>query len=351
MLWREVASMIVPRDREVERMAWERQDNLTKPPRSLGRLEELSVLLASMQGTLRPRTGRKAVFVMAGDHGVAEEGVSKYPQEVTAQMVLNFLRGGAAINAISRSVGARVIVVDIGVKADLPEHTGLVSKKVRKGTGNIAKGPAMTREEAERALDIGVELALSEVDKGLDIVATGDMGIANTTPSAAVICALTGARPEDVVGRGTGIDDTTLARKIEVVRRALDVNRPNPSDPLDVLHKVGGLEIAGLAGIVLGCASRRVPVVLAGFISTAAGLVACAIEPRAGDYLFAGHLSAEKGHRIALDKLGLEPILNLGMRLGEGTGAVLAMAVLDAAASVLNEMATFEEAGVSGPAR
>jgi len=348
-MWREVISRIVPRDREVERKAWERQDNLTKPPRSLGRLEELSVLLASMQGTLKPQTQRKAVFVMAGDHGVAEEGVSKYPQEVTAQMVLNFLRGGAAINAIARSVGARVVVVDIGVKADLPEHPNLVSKKVKKGTGNIARGPAMSREEAERALDIGVELALSEIERGLDISATGDMGIANTTPSAAVICALTGSRPEEVVGRGTGIDDATLARKVEVVRRALDTNRPDPSDPLDVLHKVGGLEIAGLAGVILGCASRRVPVVLDGFISTAAGLVASAIEPKACDYLFAGHLSAEKGHKIALDKLGLEPILDLGMRLGEGTGAVLSMAVLDAAAAVLNEMATFDEAGVSGP--
>ncbi len=349
MNWREAAAKISPRDRELERRAWERQDRLTKPPRSLGRLEELSVLLASMQGRMEPRTERKAVFVFAADHGVAEEGVSKYPQEVTAQMVYNFLRGGAAINAIARVTGAKVIVVDIGVAADLEPHPNLISKKVRKGTNNIAKGPAMTREEAERALDVGVELAWEEAERGLDLAAIGDMGIANTTPSAAVICALTGASPEEVVGRGTGIDDATLRRKVEVVKRSLEVNRPDPSDPLDVLHKVGGLEIGGLAGVILGCAAHRIPVVVDGFIATAAALVACALEPRARDYLFAGHLSAEKGHRIALERLGLWPILNLDMRLGEGTGAVLAMRVLEAAAAVLNEMATFEEAGVSGP--
>ena len=338
---------IGPLDVEAMKAAQARQDTLTKPAGSLGRLEALSVQVAGITGNPRPHLRHKVIVTMAGDHGVVAEGVSAYPQEVTAQMVFNFLRGGAAINVLARHVGARVVVVDMGVAAELGCHERLVDKKVAPGTGNIARGPAMTREQAEQAVLAGAEVVEAELEKGLDILGVGEMGIGNTTPSAAVAAAITGRSPGEIVGRGTGVDDAALARKVAAVQRALAVNRPDPHDGLDVLAKVGGFEIGGMAGAMLAAAAHRVPVVVDGFISTAAALIAVTLAPHVRPFLIAAHRSREKGHRIMLDWLGLEPVLDLDLRLGEGTGAALAIGVVEAACKVLDEMATFAEAGVS----
>jgi nicotinate-nucleotide--dimethylbenzimidazole phosphoribosyltransferase len=325
-----------------------RLDSLTKPPGSLGRLEELAVRIAGITGRDRPVLPRKAVIVMAGDHGVAAEGVSAYPQAVTPQMVLNFLGGGAAINVLARQAGARVIVVDMGVAEALAAHPDLVSVRIGPGTANIARGPAMSRADAVRAVEEGIRIAGAEMERGLDVVGTGDMGIANTTPSTAIAAVLTGLPVERLAGRGTGVDDAGLARKIAAVTRALEVNRPDRADGVDVLAKVGGFEIGGLAGVMLAAAAHRVPVVIDGFISGAAALVAGALAPRAVDAMIAAHVSAEPGHRLMLDHLGLRPLLAFDLRLGEGTGAALAMLLIDAALAIPGGMATFGEAGVSG---
>ncbi|MEE9465637.1 MAG: nicotinate-nucleotide--dimethylbenzimidazole phosphoribosyltransferase, partial [Candidatus Neomarinimicrobiota bacterium] len=319
----------------------------TKPPGSLGRLEELSVQLAGIQGKLPPRIKEKAVIVMAGDHGVVAEKIGNWPQEVTAQMVANFLRGGAGINVIARQVGARVIVVDMGVATDLGQDANLISRKVDYGTQNMAVGPAMTGHQAMQAMEAGIELVNSEADKGLDIVGTGDMGIGNTTASSAICAIMTGRSVAEVTGQGTGLTDEQLQHKIMVIERALAINRPDPAQPMAVLQKVGGFEIGGLVGVMLGAAARRIPVVIDGFISGAAALIATALSPRLKDYLIAAHLSAEPGHRILLEHLGLKPLLSLDMRLGEGTGAALGIFLAETAARILNEMATFGEAGVS----
>ena len=329
-----------------------RQDTLTKPPGSLGRLEELSIQLAAITGQVRPSLVRKAVIVMAADHGVTAEGVSAYPAAVTPQMVLNFLRGGAAINVLARQAGARVVVVDIGVAADLDlseaqRDAPLYTRKIAYGTQNMTHHPALTRGQAEAAIAEGLDVVNAEIANGLDLVGTGDMGIGNTTASAAMTAALTGLPVAQVTGRGTGVDDAGLARKIAAIERALAVNQPNPRDPLDVLSKVGGLEIAGLAGVILGAAARRVPVVIDGFISGTAALVAARLAPDVKPYLIAAHQSVEIGHAVILEELGLHPLLNLNLRLGEGTGAALAFHLVEAAARILNEMATFAEAAVS----
>jgi nicotinate-nucleotide--dimethylbenzimidazole phosphoribosyltransferase len=341
-----VASICEPSD-EAMAAARQRQNILTKPQGSLGRLEELSIRVAGMTGTVMPPLARKAVIVMAGDHGVAAEGVSAFPQAVTVQMVANFLAGGAGINVLARHVGARVVIVDIGVAGDIAPAEGLLDRKMARGTANIAQGPAMTREQAAQAIMIGVEVVREEYARGLDMVATGDMGIANTTPSSAVVAAITGRPPADVTGRGTGIDDSAWAHKVSVIERSLAVNQPDGSDGLDVLAKVGGLEIGGLAGVVLGAAASRIPVVVDGFISTAGALIATEICPAARHYVIAAHRSVEVGHQAALDRIGTRPLLDLGMRLGEGTGAALAMNIVEGAGKVLAEMATFESAGVS----
>lgn len=342
-----VLQAIKPLDESAMAAARSRQDALTKPRGSLGRLEDLSVQLAGIQGKPIPQIKHKAIITMAGDHGVVAEKVGNWPQEVTAQMVYNFLRGGAGINVLARHTGARVVVVDIGVATELEPHPQLLSRKMASGTKNIALGPAMTREQAIKALETGIEIVTSEVSKGLDIVGTGDMGIGNTTPSSA-ICAVMTKRPVvEVTGKGTGITDEQLAHKIEVVKRALAVNRPDSSDPLDVLTKVGGFEIGGLAGVMLGAAAYRIPVVIDGFISGAAALIATALSPGLKGYLIAAHVSAETGHRQLLKHLGLEPLLDLGMRLGEGTGAALGIFLAEAATRILGEMATFSEASVS----
>jgi nicotinate-nucleotide--dimethylbenzimidazole phosphoribosyltransferase len=347
MHFEEIIKEIKPLDEAAMQTARARQNTLTKPPGSLGRLEELSIQLSGITADPFPSVERKAVIVMAADHGVALEGVSAYPAEVTAQMVLNFLRGGAAINVLARQAKARVTVVDIGVATDFEPMPGLVRRKVMCGTRNQAHGPAMTRAEAGQAIQVGVDVLNEEAGRGLDLVATGDMGIGNTTPSSAIAAAMTGLAVAQVVGRGTGIDDQTLERKINVIEQSLAVNRPDPKDALDVLHKVGGLEIAGLAGVMLAAASRRIPVVVDGFISTAAAMIAVALAPGARDYLISAHQSVEIGHRAMLKHLHLTPLLDLNLRLGEGTGAALAFHLIEASTRILSEMATFGEAGVS----
>ena len=343
--------MIKPVDERAMAEARARQNQLTKPRGSLGRLEELSIQLAGIQGRPIPQIRQKAIITMAGDHGVVAEKVGNWPQEVTAQMVYNFLSGGAGINVIARQVGARVVVVDMGVATELKPSPELLSRKLAPGTQNMARGPAMTEEQAVRSIETGIDIVATEVAKGLDIVGTGDMGIGNTTPSAAICSVITGKPVAEVTGRGTGLTDEQLAHKVKVVEQAIRLNCPDPKQPLDVLTKVGGFEIGGLAGVMLGAAAHRIPVVIDGFISGAAALMATALVPHLKDYLLAAHLSAEVGHRAMLDYMGLKPLLNLEMRLGEGTGAALGIFLAETSARVLAEMSTFAEAGVSDKER
>jgi len=327
--------------------ARERQAILTKPQGSLGRLEELSIQLAGINRQPLPVIKDKVIITMAGDHGVVAEGVSAFPQEVTPQMVYNFLRGGAAINVLARHVGARVVVVDMGVAVDMEPHPSLITKKVARGTANIAQGPAMTRAQAEKALLAGVEVVEAEIQRGLDIVGTGEMGIGNTTPSAAIAAVMTGTAPEKIAGRGTGVDNEGLKRKVSAIERALKVNQPDTKDGLDVLAKIGGYEIGGLAGVILGAAANGKPVMVDGFISTAAAMIAVSLAPAARAYLISAHRSQEFGHGLMLDWLGLTPLLDFDLRLGEGTGAALGISMAEAACKILTQMATFSEAGVS----
>jgi len=327
--------------------ARERQDRLTKPPGSLGRLEELTVQLAGITGLPIPVIREKVIIIMAGDHGVVSEGVSAFPREVTLQMMANFLRGGAAINVLARHVGARITIVDMGIATDLDPHPALVIKKVARGTANITQGPAMTREQAEQVIHAGVEVVEAEIAGGLDIVGTGDMGIGNTTPSAAIAAVLTGIEPAKIAGRGTGVDDNGWKRKVEAIERAMAINNPDPTDGLDVLSKVGGFEIGGLAGVILGAASNRKPVMVDGFISTAAAMLAVTLAPAVRPYLISAHRSQEYGHSQMVAWLGLNPLVDFDLRLGEGTGAALGISIAEAACKLLAEMATFEEAGVS----
>jgi nicotinate-nucleotide--dimethylbenzimidazole phosphoribosyltransferase len=324
-----------------------RQAQLTKPPGSMGQLEDLGAQLAGISRTCPPPLPqRPAIAVFAADHGVHAQGVSPWPQEVTAQMVANLAAGGAVVNALARQVGAGVTVVDVGVAADLPDAPNLLRHKVSYGTADLSTGPAMTRSQAVAALEAGITVASRLIDDGADLLVTGDMGIANTTASAALIAALTRSEPADVTGRGTGIDDETLGRKTAVVERAL--TRLDRSEPISVLAEVGGLEHAALAGYLLTGAARRVPVVLDGVIAVSAALVASALSPAAADYWVAGHVSVEPGARAALDHLGITPLLDLGLRLGEGSGAVLAVPLVQSAARLLTEVATFDSAGVTG---
>jgi nicotinate-nucleotide--dimethylbenzimidazole phosphoribosyltransferase len=336
-----------PLDGEAMAVARARQDQLTKPRGSLGRLEQLSVQLAGIRREAIPHISQKAIVIMAGDHGVVAEGVSAYPSEVTAQMVYNFLEGGAGISVLAKHVGARVVVVDMGVSTTLKTSSGLVTKKIAAGTANMAKGPAMSREQAIQAVRAGIEVVEEELSKGLDIFGTGDMGIGNTTPSSAICAVMTGEPVNLVTGRGTGVDDARLAHKAKVIQRSLAVNRPDAGDALDVLSKVGGFEIGGLAGVMLGAAAHHVPVVIDGFISGAAALIATGLCPQLKDYLIASHVSVEPGHQAILRHMGLRPLLDLDLRLGEGTGAALGISLAEASVKLLAEMATFAEAGVS----
>ncbi|MHB0911854.1 MAG: nicotinate-nucleotide--dimethylbenzimidazole phosphoribosyltransferase [Armatimonadota bacterium] len=340
----EIIASIAPQDAEARARARARLEQLTMPHWALGRLMDMAEDLAGMTRTIRPSVENRVVVTMAGDHGVVAEGVSAYPQEVTPQMVYNFVNGGAGVNALARQSRTKVVVVDMGVAADLSDLGGaILHKKIAPGTQNIAKGPAMSREQAVQAVEAGIQVA-RELDA--DVYGTGEMGIGNTTPSSAIVAVICGKDPAEVTGRGTGIDDGGFARKVEVIREALAVNSPDPADALDVLAKVGGFEIAGIAGLVLGAASMRRPVLIDGFISTAGALVAYQLCPAAGEYMIAAHRSVEQGQRAALAHMGKEPLLDLNLRLGEGTGAALAMSLVEAAVAVLTEVATFEEAAV-----
>ncbi len=325
----------------------ERLDSLTKPRGSLGRLEELAQSYAAAVGRERPELRSKSLLVFCADHGVVEEGVSAYPKEVTAQMVYNFLRGGAAINVLARELGIKVVVVDIGVDHDFGAIPGLTSCKIRRGTCNMARGPAMSEAEAVQGLEVGIRLAEEQIGAGADLLGVGEMGIGNSTAASALLSALTHIPPEDLTGYGTGIDQEAWRHKVGVVKQALAINRSHLKHPLGVLASVGGLEIAGIAGVCLAGAAHRTPVVVDGFIATAGARMACALEPKVRDYLFFAHVSAERGHRLVLEQMGARPLLDLGMRLGEGTGAALGMGLIQAAVRLLNEMATFSEAQVS----
>lgn len=343
----EVVASIRPADSQAKQAAMQRQRRLTKPPGSLGRLEDVSIQLAGIFGTERPIARNTTLIVAAADHGVVAQGVTGYPQAVTAQMVMNFLAGGAAINVMARARGAKLIIVDAGVATPLPAHPELRVVSVGSGTRDITQGPAMTCEQAEACISAGVGIALDAAEAGAHVIATGDMGIGNTTAASAITAALAVASPRETTGRGTGRTDRELEHKIACVERALDVNRPDPDCGLDVLTKVGGFEIGVLAGVVLGGALARRAVVLDGYVSGPAGLIAASLCPTVLDYVIAGHVSAEPGHRIALRHMGLRPLLDLDMRLGEGTGALLATGLVEIAAACLSEMATFDEAGVS----
>jgi nicotinate-nucleotide--dimethylbenzimidazole phosphoribosyltransferase len=345
----ETVASIRPPDPAALTAARERQELLTKPSGSLGILEDLSIRLAGLAGQCPPPVPEPAVIaVFAGDHGVHAQGVTPWPQEVTAQMVANFLASGAVVNAFAAQVGAEVCVVDVGVIADLPAAPGLLRRKIRPGTADMTAEPAMTRAEAEFAVETGIETAQALVAAGARCLVTGDMGIANTTASAALIAAFTCADPAQVTGRGTGVDDETLGRKVTVVGRALARHQPDPADPIGTLAAVGGLEHAALAGFMLGAAAQRVPVVLDGVIACSAALAAAELAPDAIHAMVAGHLSTEPGARVALTALGLRPMLSLDMRLGEGSGAALALPIVQSAARLLRDVATFDSAGVSG---
>ncbi|MCE5263598.1 MAG: nicotinate-nucleotide--dimethylbenzimidazole phosphoribosyltransferase [Deltaproteobacteria bacterium] len=348
-LLQETLSQIIPQDAEFRARAHRRLEALTMPHWALGRLLDLAEDLAGITRSMRPPVARKAIFVMAGDHGVVSEGVSRFPQEVTPQMVANFVAGGAGINALARQVGAEVRVVDMGVASDMGALSAsgkIISRRIGPGTRNMARGPAMSREEAISAVEAGIAVAQTAAGS-VDLFGTGDMGIGNTTPSSAIVAVMSGRPSEEVTGRGTGIDAEQFANKVRVIDAALHMNRPNSRDGLDVLSKVGGFEIGGIAGLILGAASLKKPVVVDGFISTAGALIAHALCPTAVEYMIAAHRSVEQGHRIALATLGKQPLIDLDLRLGEGTGAALAMNFVEAAVRVLTEVATFDEAMVS----
>jgi nicotinate-nucleotide--dimethylbenzimidazole phosphoribosyltransferase len=344
----QLLARIQPADRQWEEKAWERLRSQIRPRGSLGLLESIASRLAGIERSMSFDLGRKLIFTMAGDHGVAGEGVSAYPQEVTAQMVFSFVQGWASINVLARYVGAEVRVVDCGVASDLPGDWPVIHRKIGKGTASFTRGPAMSREDAVSGLLLGAELVEKACSaEGYQLIGTGDMGIGNTTPSTAIVAVLSGKPVAELTGRGTGIDDAGLERKIAVIEKGLAVNQPNPNDPLDILSKVGGFEIGGLAGALLGAAAAKKPLICDGFIATAGALIACQLAPAARDYLFVSHRSQEPGHNTMVELLGMEPILHLKMRLGEGTGSVLAMTIVEAAAKVLMEIKTFAEAGVT----
>lgn len=347
----EVINKIEKIDYSLAKETQKRLDNLTKPQGSLGRLEDLAKQVIEITRIKNPKLKNKVIFTIAGDHGVTEEGISAFPKEVTAQMVYNFLRGGAGINVLAQHIGARVVVVDMGVAENIKCQTLKIkdfrNKKIAFGTKNMTKGPAMTKDEAIKSLKAGIEVFEEELKRGIDIVGTGDMGIGNTTPSSAIATAVIGKPIEELTGRGTGIDEKTFVHKIEVIKKAFEVNKPNSQDAIDILSKVGGFEIGGVAGVILAAANRKVPVVIDGFISGAAALIAYQLQPKVKEYLIAAHCSVEKGHRVILKYLGLKPLLDLNLRLGEGTGSALGIGIVEAAVKILTQMATFQDASVS----
>jgi len=352
-------SLIAHSDENVAELAQNRLDSLTKPQGSLGMLEQCAKKYAAARKNLDAKIVNPVILTFAGDHGVADEGVSAFPQEVTPQMVANFATGGAAINVLSKHIGVNLKVIDMGVATpySIPESTPfkIINRRIAPGTANIAKGAAMTIEQAKQAIEVGIEIAETEIKNGATLLGTGDMGIANTTPSAAIYSALLHIDPADIAGRGTGIDDVRMKHKIKVIEKALYVNRHEVSKtPLDILAAVGGFEIAGICGAILGAAANNVPIIIDGFISGAAAVTAMFMQAEGespmpvSDYCFFSHLSAEAGHVHAMQAIGVRPILNLGLRLGEGTGAALAFNIIDAGVKIMHEMATFENAGVTG---
>jgi nicotinate-nucleotide--dimethylbenzimidazole phosphoribosyltransferase len=342
---REHIKQITPPNQALIEYAREREDALAKPRGALGRMEECAIKLASIQNTRTPRHENRLIVVCAGDHGVAEEGVSPYPKEVTRQQIANFSRGGGAITVLGRHAGAKVLLADVGVDYDFPADPGILNFKIAHGAKNIAKGPAMTREEAVRSILVGLEIVLREPQ--VDLAAAGEMGIGNTTPSSAICSALMGLSPDETAGLGSGLNQGQVAHKAAVIKKALEINKPDPNDALDVLAKVGGLEIGAMTGVYLGAAMRRAAIVIDGFIAGAAALLAERLAPDIRHYFFAGHCSKEKAHRATLEYLGLTPLLDLGMWLGEGSGAAVAMFILECAAAHFNEMRTLAEAMVS----
>lgn len=344
----EILASIFPLDRSLEKEARYRMDHKTKPPGSLGLLEEIAIRMCLIQKRTDPVVRNKALAVFAADHGIAREGVSAFPAEVTPQMVLNFLAGGAAINVLCRHEGISLRVVDMGVDYDFSPQSGLIDKKIRKGTRNFLQEEALTADEAKAALEAGMEVFMENILPGApDLTAVGEMGIGNTTSASAIIAAVTGKDPCVVTGRGTGIDEARWKHKVDLIEKALARHHPNPADGIDLLGKIGGLEIAGMAGFILASASQGIPVVLDGLIATAGALIAWVFRPAIEGYLFAGHYSVEQGQKHALAQMRLTPILDLGLRLGEGTGAALAMNIVDASCKVMCEMASFEKAGVT----
>jgi len=342
----EILSAITSPDEKLFKQARERLDQMAIPRGSLGRLEECAQRVVAITGTMKPSVAQKTIVVFAGDHGVVEEGVSAFPQDVTCQMVANFIQGGAGINVLARHTGAQVLVVDMGVAGEISSREGFLLKKIAGGTQNMRKGPAMSREQAVEGIFTGLSIAAELKSQKMNMLGTGDMGIGNTTPSSAISALLTKRSVEEVTGRGTGITDVILQNKIAVIKEAIDLNSPDPDDPIDVLAKVGGFEIAGIAGLIIGSALHHIPVVIDGFISSAAALVAVSLNPVIGEYIFAAHKSVEPGHRIVLEFLTQKPLLDLSMRLGEGTGAALGMTIVEAGVKVLHEVLTFQEAGV-----
>ena len=343
----EIVKCITPVNRSLETEVWDKINNKTKPLGSLGELESIAVRMSLLKNNLNPVIDKKLLFVFAGDHGIAEEMLSAYPGEVTSQMIFNFLKGGAAINVLCRHHGIELKIIDMGTKYDFGNTAGIINKKVKKGTNNFLKAAAMSREEALASIQNGIDV-FNEINGTVrtDIIGVGDMGIGNTTSASAIISAITGESPERTTGRGTGISDDMLKRKIETIRKSLQIHNINSKDALDVLQKVGGFEIGGITGTILAAAYQKVPVVLDGLISTSGGLLAYLFNPLVKDYLFAGHKSVEKGHSIALKFMGLLPILDLNLRLGEGTGAALAMDIIDVSCKIMREMASFTEAKV-----
>jgi nicotinate-nucleotide--dimethylbenzimidazole phosphoribosyltransferase len=349
-MWNKIIDEIKPVSETWVNKAWERLDNLSKPTRSLGYLEEMASRVVAIYETEKPEVRKKAVYVFVGDHGIVEEGVSAYPQEVTALMVKNFLAGGAGINVLSRRAGADVYVIDIGMKEEITDAEGLINRNIKRSTDNMTKGPAMKRDEAERAINEGIEIALNASENGVNMIATGEMGIGNTTPSSALYSILLPADLEAVTDKGTGLEDEGIKLKVKAIEKALEINKPVMDDPVSILAAIGGLEIAGICGLCLGAASRRLVVVVDGFISSAGALVAMRMCPAVKDYLFFSHKSSEKGHMIFCEQEGIRPILDLDLRLGEGTGSACAMQIIENAVSIYNEMATFDDVGIEAGA-
>ncbi|MCQ6275594.1 nicotinate-nucleotide--dimethylbenzimidazole phosphoribosyltransferase [Bacillus sp. V3B] len=333
-------------DQEMMAQARGRVDNLIKPPKSLGKLEDIAIQLAGMTRNLYPAIDQKVIIVMAGDHGVYEEGVTPNPQEVTIAQTLNFAKGLTGVCVIGKMSGAKIVPVDIGIKKDLPSDAGVIIRKIKKGTDNLAKGPAMTRKEAIKSIEVGIEMANEEIKKGANLLGTGEMGICNTTPSTAILSVLQNCDPLGITGRGAGLSKKGIEHKAGIIRKAIEINQPNRADIIDVLAKVGGLEIGGMAGVMLGAAANRIPVVVDGFISTISALIAANIEPKAKAYFITSHASQEPGAKMASDLLGIEPMLHMNMCLGEGSGAALAFPIIEAACSMIKNMPTFEEVGM-----